>query len=195
MKNSKKLLILVLALGLMFAGTMLSSAAESDEEDTENTENTEEEDFACASVMLDEGFTLVSNYENFLNEYFQIDQPSSQQIETAMNYYRALEEQLENLYASALDLGGKRRTFDLANQEMSMCSQVRNQYIEYARVLLHGYARNSANSKRTFKVIDGLKAMNSDLEELADDFNLVFPGAFNKMDSALPCYASQCIQQ
>lgn len=181
-----RLFLLASSLLVVFLGLFSSLAAE--------TETTSEEDYLCAQAMVEQGGEIVEAYEEFLNEYFLIDNPSSNQVEEAMDFYRYVEDSLMNLYASSLN-AGRGKALDFVSSEVTYCSTIRDQYIDYARVLLQKQALSSANTKTVFEVVDGLKVMNEDLEEFSEVFMETFPGIFNQMNNALPCYARQCITQ
>lgn len=186
------LFLLCVAILIVLAGVLFVFA---DETEDETTEATSEEDYLCAQTMVDQGYEVVSSYEEFLNEYFLIDNPSSNQVEEAMDYYRYVEDTLMNLYNSSMGVQLSGKALDSASSETTYCSTIRDQYIDYARMLLQKQALSSANTKTVFEVVDGLKVMNEDLEEFSEVFMETFPGIFNQMNSALPCYARQCITQ
>jgi len=179
-------------IGLLIAlGVWLSTSSILISADEHNGE-TSDDDYACAQHMLDNAPDLIDNYETFLNELFQVDQPSSEQVESAMTFYRYVETTLNNMFevANSFDVV---KSIDSASSEVAYCTYIRDQYIDYARLLLNQQVLGSGSSKRTFQVVDGLKAINEGLEEFVLDFVGTFPTMFNKMNNALPCYASQCI--
>ncbi|MFA5855387.1 MAG: hypothetical protein WC846_03865 [Candidatus Gracilibacteria bacterium] len=157
-----------------------------------NTTITDEEDNACAKAMQDEGYKIVEAYEEMLDEYFKIDVPSSQQINSAMVFYRATRDSLNGLYIDSLNLGG-RKSLEFAVAEAATCTDIKNKYMTYVGALLQRYLLGSAVSKSTYTIVDGLKAMNKDIEDLSTVFHNVFPAVFDQMNNALPCYARQCI--
>jgi len=168
-------------------------------EDTEGSGATE--DYACVQYISEQSFPVLQNYEDFLNEYFQIDKPTSSQTEKAMDYYRYVEDTLNAIYNDSLKAARglfskeDNTTLDQSNAEVTYCSSIRDQYLRAAQVLLERQVLSSASSKRTFKMVDGLKIMNEDLGDFSQEFLETFPGIFNQMNNALPCYARQCITQ
>lgn len=190
-KLDKPLFLLCLVALLTVQGMLRVGA-----EDAEVTEEdaTSEEDFACGQAMIEQGSVIVEDYETFLDELFKVDTPSSGQVEEAMTYYRYVEDALNNIFSDNLHISGF-RTLDFANTNATYCTYIRDQYLDFAQTLLQKQILLSANSKRTFEIIDGLKAMNENIENLYEDFHAVFPGLFNQMNNALPCYARQCITQ
>jgi hypothetical protein len=158
----------------------------------EEEESEEEKDFLCASNLYEKGDELVNDYSDFLDSFFQQDVPTSSQIESAMDYYRVLEQGIQNHYLEGFDVRNP-KTFDLANAEHALCTQVRDQFLAYARNLLQVQALGATTSKRTLNIIDGLKIMNQDLEDLTPDFHKAFPAHFDEFKEALPCYARACI--
>lgn len=192
--------------GNLFAASVLEARLNADvsfAEDTADpadtssdmTDPASEEDYACGKNMLADGKEFVGEYMNFLDAYFKQDEPSSDQIEIAMEFYRYTEDSLMNIWAKHADLSNAEvgKTLDLAISEYTYCTSIRDNLILESKLLLQAYARYSAESKRTFQVIDGLKAINEKLRVLSGDFSEVFPGKFAKMDSSLKCYAKECI--
>jgi hypothetical protein len=161
----------------------------------EETEDTGTPDYLCGEAMLDEGAVLVVNYEQFLNEYFQVDVPSSTQFESALSQYRFTEMSINAVYENNLNLGTTEdggKTLETANTEYQYCGYVRDAYLGYIKTLFPRQLMGSAASKVTFTVVDGLKAMNKDLDSLSETFNQTFPKLFSVMDHNLPCYARTC---
>jgi hypothetical protein len=148
-------------------------------------------DFLCAQTMVTEGAAAVADYELLLNEFFQADVSSADQVQVAMSYYRAVENTLNTLYANGLDVDGI-KSFDLANAEVAACAARRDELIRYSQVLLEAQTLGSANSKRTFAVRDGLNALNENMNLLSDEFAQTFPARFQNFESAFPCYAQEC---
>lgn len=195
MKNKleNRIFILCCALVLTFNGLFYAVAEESTDAEIPSTER-DGVDFACGQKTMEESFVIIEAYQNFLDQYFKIDKPSSQQIDAAEKYYRFVEDSLQKTYERNLSLANNER-LEESTQAATYCAFIRDQYIDVAEVLLQKQVILSSNSKRTFAVIDGLKATNQNLEDFADEFNTVFPGFFNQFNNALPCYARQCIVQ
>lgn len=155
------------------------------------------EDAACAAVVAQVGAEEIDKYQTFLTQYFQMDEPSSKQILNAMEYYRFVRDAINDTYVKnqlktdtskpkSLDL-------DTAFDSVDRCIKVRDKYLGIADVMLQAHSLQSANSKRTYAIIDSMKTMNSDMREMSSIFDQVFPRTFEKMNNALPCYARQCI--
>lgn len=185
----KNLFLTCLVLLFVVQGLAYAFAADGD---AENASESSVEDYACLTAFVEQASPFLEEYEQFLDEYFQIDTPTSGQVEDAMDFYRYVEDQLETIYEENVNFEG-RKSLEDTNVELLYCSQIRDQYIRFAQVLLQEHASGSSASKRSFEVVDGLKILNEDLEEFSETFFGTFPGAFNQMNNALPCYARQCI--
>jgi hypothetical protein len=184
-----KFFLLCTALVLTFSGLFYASAAEE-----ESATIVDGVDYACGQKVMEEAFVVIEAYQTFLDEYFQADRPSSEQAADAMSYYRYMRDSINAIYEAASDVRTN-NTLESAATATTYCSSVRDQYIELAQTMLQKQVVMSSNSKRTFKVIDGLKAINESMDVFADSFNATFPVLFNKMSNALPCYARQCLVQ
>lgn len=182
----------LLALLLLFSGLLLAYA----EEDPEETESSTTE-YSCGAALLDEGASVVSNYEVFLNEYFQVDVPSSEQFENALQYYRFTELAIQAIYQNNLGLSqsGLGTTLGKAVEEAQYCDYVREAYLGYIKTLFRKQFSGSTAYKVTFKVMDGFKVMNSSLDELSGVFNQTFPNLFDKMNNGFACYVHSCATQ
>ena len=186
--------LLCAALVVTFNGLLYAMAAETEEETESVSTVTEGIDYACTYNLTQEAYTVVEDYQTFLDDYFKAVTPSSEQVEHAMRYYRFVEAAIEASYDKYADVQGN-YSLEASEDALSRCATVRDQYIELARVLLQKQTIASANSKRTFLFIDGLKATNEHLDQFSGEFNALFPAYFNQFNNALPCYAHQCIVQ
>lgn len=173
---------LVIALGLWLGSNVV------------NINAAEDADLECTKKVAEEGSAFYQDYADFLDQYFKIDAPSSDQVETAMTRYRYYEEAVQSSYESAAKIKGA-STISLNQNEFTRCIALRDEKIALGRGLLQAYAMQSAGSKRTFKFVDGLKAINDNMEILAENFYMTFPRMFEKMNSALPCYAKECVSE
>lgn len=189
-----RLFLLCAALVLTFNGLLYAMAAETDEETESVSTVTQGIDYACTYNLTQEAYTAVESYQTFLDDYFKAVTPSSEQVEHAMRYYRFVEASIEASYDKYADVQGN-YSLEASEDALSNCSTVRDQYIDLAQVLLQKQVIASANSKRTFLFIDGLKATNEHLDQFSGEFNALFPAYFNQFNNALPCYAHQCIVQ
>lgn len=192
MLMKRSLLVLVLAgLLLLSQSNILLSNASEDEVDEEFVAT----DNICEQVMIEQGEIFITAYQDFLTGYFKQDEPSSDLLEEALEYYRFVEAALIGIFNTQFDTGreGYQDDFESTFDEVSNCARVRDEYISFAGLLLQAQMLQSGTSKRTYKIIDGLKALNENLSDFSVDFNATFPRMFTKMDNALPCYAKECI--
>lgn len=174
---------------LCSSGLALAYAADSTDTTADNSP-----DYLCGKAMLEQGEPLVTHYEDFLNEYFQVDTPSSSQFEDALSEYRFTEMSINAVYEANLNIDSADdvKTLETANTELQYCQYVRDSYLNYIKTLFQRQLMGSTAYKVTFKVVDGLKAMNKDLDSLSETFGETFPTLFSKMNNDLPCYARSC---
>lgn len=179
------LLLLVFLSGFLFTSA----------EETDGTEDLTQEDYACAIALIEGSEVVLTDYFTFLDEYMQVDVPSSQQLESATMYYRYVEDTLNNLYTDNAKIEGADKSFAFADEELAVCRQKRDEYILLARTALYKQVLGSSTYKTTFKFVDGLKVMNENLANLSSLFQETFPGQFMQMDNGLKCYTTQCVSQ
>lgn len=184
--------LLCTALVLVLNGLFYAFAAEDTEEESYTV--VDGVDYACGQAVAEDAVVIVQSYKRFLDEYFQVDRPSSKQVDDAMSFYRYVRTSIQKSYDQNLNVR-KNDTLESATVANNYCSYVRDQYIAAAQALLEKQVILSSNSKRTFKVVDGLKAINENMDRFSEDFNGIFPGLFRQLDHDLPCYARQCIVQ
>lgn len=193
----KKYLIILLML-LMGLGISVTYAEEDAEEsDDEAAEDptvvtVNATDTACAKALATSAETEFESYVQFLTEYFKIDTESSGQIETAMERYRYYKDAIEDAFVEASPIqGGESQSGEL--DSFTYCKQIRDQYIEIANEMLMAFALQSANSKKAYLMVDGLKAINEKMNNFSMEFSGVFPGMFDQINNGLGCYAKQCL--
>lgn len=178
---------LVVGLALLIGtGSWLVTAADpADDEETV---------YICTARMRTEGQEAVDDFNELLNEFFLSDVDTSDQIEKSYEIYRTLEEALNAIYIEdSVPREGSTRSIEDTSADSVACAQARDQYLRYARALLQAQIKGSSNSKRTFRMRDGLDILNNNLDEFSNSYFEVFPGKFKQFDNALPCYAKQCI--
>ncbi|MFA4814710.1 MAG: hypothetical protein WC924_00070 [Candidatus Gracilibacteria bacterium] len=193
-KLENRLFLLCAALVLTFNGLFYALAAETETDtDTETVSTvTDGVDYACGNSMMQDAAVVIDSYQVFLDDYFKAVTPSSEQVESGMRYYRFVEDSIESIYKKYADVQGN-STLEASASALSYCASIRDQYLSLARVLFQKQVIASANSKRTFLIIDGLKATNEHLDQFSNEFNALFPAYFDQLNNALPCYAHQCI--
>ena len=189
----KKLFLVCIALVIVFNGFFYSFA---DETETEGTVGliVDGADQQCSLHVAQEAQVVVDSYQAFLDDYFKEVTPSSEQVDGAMKYYRFMENSINKIYQKYLQKDTN-LTLNNSLQASTSCAYMRDRYLDVARALMEKQVISSSNSKRTFLIVDGLKAMNADMDTFSDQFNSVFPGYFNQFNNALPCYAHQCINK
>jgi len=189
-----KFFLLCVALVLVFNGFFYSFAAETDTAAESTPILVDGADQQCGAHVAEEASAVVDSYQAFLDEYFKEVTPSSEQVEGSMRYYRFMEYSIKEIYAKYLQQDENLSLEDSLNAN-TYCASVRDMYLDAAQALMEKQVISSANSKLTFLIIDGLKAMNEDVDTFSEQFNAVFPGYFNQFNNALPCYAHQCISK
>lgn len=175
--------------GFSFGRAQIIYAEET--EDAAETTTESDEDKLCALNMATAGELALNEYITFLEEYFKMDKPTSEQIEDGITRYRYYIEDIKAAFElNSVPVGGK--TIDRNLDAYTICESVENEYLEFGKNLLTVFSETSANSKRTYKVVDAMKAINANMSDFSQEFSGVFPQLLQKMDNALPCYAKSC---
>lgn len=187
MKKTTLFLLSILFLLSLGSTVLVTYAVNGDEE-------AEEIDFACAKAVEEVASKELDDYITFLNEYFLSEDPSSEQVENAMERYRYYKDAVNGVFEEQVLVQGQ-VTFEKAFSEFAYCQNIRDQFLDAAQPIIQAQILQSSNSKRTFKIIDGMKELNEDMDTLNNDFQLTFPRIFEKMDNAFPCYVKECITQ
>lgn len=180
----KKLLASLGVLSLLIVGSVHA----------EDTASDEFMDFACAIDVADTAEVELEQYMSFLTQLFDYAEDSSLLVDEAMAYYRTYKSSIEDKYDEvALDLSAS--SFEGVYSEFEYCKSVRDSYLQMGEVLLQAHAVQSANSKRSYAIVDGMKVINENMATLSENFNRVFPASFQTMENALPCYVRECVSQ
>lgn len=187
---SQKRFFQVSLLLLVFMGSFIGVRAD---ESTSAAETVA--DNLCAQTLANSSAVILTEYESFIDQYTKVDKPTSEQFDNALLFYRYVEDSIRKLYDSSAEISGFNGTTAFANEQLASCRQVRDGIIEFARSYLTTFISGSTASKTTFKVVDGLKAMNSDLKDMSYLFQSTFPGQFTEMSNALSCYAHECLSK
>ncbi len=191
---SQKRFFQVSLLLLFFVGSFVGVRAD-DESTTASADVEAVVDNLCASNLAADSGLILESYEAFLDEYTKVDNPTSEQFENALLFYRYVEDSIRKLYDTHADVSGYTETASFANDQLSSCRKVRDGIIEYARNLLPIFLSGSTTSKTTFEFVDGLKSMNDDLKDMSMLFQSTFPGQFTEMSNAFTCYAHECLSK
>ena len=178
--------------GFSFGRTQIIYAEETEEAVDEETTSTEsEEDLLCGRNMSSSGEVALENYIIFLDEYFKQDEPTSAQVENGITRYRYFVDEINAGFEfNSIPVGGK--TIERNVASYAYCEYIEKQYLQIGEKLLAVFSVTSANSKRTYKVVDAMKAINTNMSDFSKEYSAVFPQLFQKMDNALPCYAKSC---
>ena len=193
----KKLITFSVVLLITLTGVINSTQAE--ETSTSDTSTTETSaatyspiDVTCATTVATDASKALDDYISFLDQYFKINTPSSGQTYEAMQRYRLFVLTISDSFETAsTPQGGV--SFKSTGDAYSYCSTIKQEYINFGRRLLKIFSLQSGNSKKTYMFIDGLKALNTEMREFSDDFYLLFPAAFKKMDDGMPNFTKACI--
>lgn len=186
----KILTFLILIIMGLTAIIMVTSAEESSS--ISDTSTFSPTDVTCASTVAGTASEELDNYINFLDQYFKIDSPSSEQVETGMARYRYFVDAVESAFETA-SAPLESETFETNQKSYAYCRKIETQYLNFGRKLLLVFSLQAGNSKRTYALVDTLKAINEQMSGLSDNFSNIFPQLFQKMDDALPCYAKKCL--
>lgn len=186
------LLMLLMGLGISVTYAEVEAEDETTEDDIVVTVNAT--DVACAQALATSAEAEFDSYVQFLTEYFKIDTESSGQIETAMERYRYYRDAIEDAFVEASPIeGGESQSGEI--DSFAYCKEIRDQYIEIANEMLMAFALQSANSKKAYLMVDGLKAINEGMNNFSMEFSGVFPGMFDQINNGLPCFAKQCLHK
>lgn len=149
--------------------------------------------YYCAQQLTVLGDQMIADYSTFLDSQTRDLEDNSDKLSLVMTYYRYVVGTLEDNFEVWIydDLTGE--SLSSSTDEYQHCSYIRDYYTTVADSMLHTFYIASTSSKTTFQVVDGLKAMNSEMMGLSDRFHASFPSMFNKFDNAFPCYVKSCV--
>jgi len=149
--------------------------------------------YLCGQNLAVEAEALIFQYSNFLELQTSDASDNSDRLEDIMSYYRYVVDTLDTRLMELSDLDRDNENFEASTQEYLHCEGIRDQYYLMAESMLRTYFTSSTGSKTTFKVVDGLKAMNESLQGMSQSYHATFPGMYNKFSNAFPCYVNSCV--
>jgi hypothetical protein len=151
--------------------------------------------YLCGQIMKAEGDELIAQYTIFLDAQTKDASDNSDRLDQVMSFYRYVLGTLDDVFEESVqeDLAGE--TVASSSDEYEYCRYVKDQYVLIADTMLRTYYISSTGSKLAFTVVDGLKAMNTDLQDMSPSFHATFPGMFNKFSNAFPCYIKSCVSR
>jgi hypothetical protein len=152
-------------------------------------------DYACADRMQTEGAEILNGYLEVLDAFFKQELPTSELTPAALSYYRGLKAELDKIFIEETSVKRRRQTITSAVNVIELCSTIERDYLDFAYAAMRDFILSSGATKRNFKVVDGLREINKNLETLSDDFYATFPQSFVKFDNYLPCYPQQCVSK
>jgi hypothetical protein len=149
--------------------------------------------YYCAQQMTALGDELIGQYQTFLDTQTSDPGDNSDKLDIVMTFYRYVVGRLDDGFDewTINDLTGE--SLGTTNDEYQHCDYVRDYYITVADSMLRTFYIASSSSKTTYQVVDGLKAMNADLNDMSQSFHATFPSMFNKFNNAFPCYINSCV--
>lgn len=190
---------LIIAVGLIFFEVHLLTHALGAEDDegagapaSEAEEFKQDEGSKCEKAL--KGFLEDKRREfgEFINTHFNSALPTSELIPTAVELFRQYREQARK---KADEFFPADKTLsETAFAEKPKCEQVLKEDFALMKSLLRQHILANAYAKKSTRLIDKYKQINSKLEKLNFTIAQTY-GYFAALSQKLPCYATDCIKQ
>lgn len=199
-KKIANILFISSALMLIFTSFSLFTQAQ------EGSDAEAPEESAVAEFSLDKPTQCVSQFRpffadkqrefaEFINSHFQSDLPATALIPAAVEKYRQFraegEERIDEIIQSYISKGGANA--QAANSERASCEEVFKNESLIIKDLLRQHMLSNAYAKKTTRLMNKYKEINSQLEKLNFTVAQMY-GYFSSLSQRLPCYATQCVK-
>lgn len=157
--------------------------------------NEEEAEKKCANEIKAFAAEKQIEFGEAINQHFRSDKLTSELIPAAIEMYRKYR---ADVRAKMQELSGQtatsKKTFESATAEKPACEKAVEEDFAIMRDLLRQHISTNAYAKKSTRLIDQYKILNSKLRELNFTIAQTY-GYFAALSQKLPCYATQCVKQ
>lgn len=126
---------------------------------------------------------------DFIKQHFESKDDNTKLLPVAIEKFREHAKELKQKTSELFPLEKARSADELA--EMTACEEMIDEELRADSKILRRHVNSTAQAKKTTKLLDALKAINSKLDRLNLDMAQMY-GYMETFASKLPCYAPDC---
>lgn len=130
-------------------------------------------------------------FGQFINTHFRSEKPTSELIPTAIERYRLYKKEIREHIAKFFPQDKTLSTAAL--QERPQCERAAEEDFKIIKELLYQHITENAYSKKSTRLLDTYKRINTGLEKLNFTIAQMY-GYFSALSQKLPCYATKCVR-
>lgn len=168
--------------------------APAEEEATAEDANAVEAEKKCANEIKVFMVGKQIEFGEFINQHFRSDKPTSQLIPAAIARYSQYRAEVRaKMKELSKQSSTSKKTFESATVEKPACEKAVEEDFAIMRDLLRQHISTNAYAKKSTRLIDQYKILNSKLRELNFTIAQTY-GYFAALSQKLPCYAIKCVK-
>lgn len=134
-------------------------------------------------------------FGEFINQHFRSDKPTSELLPTAIEKYRQYRAEVREEAGKLMkESATGKRTAEAAIKEVPACAKAVEEDFTIIKELLKQHIASNAYAKKSTKLLDKYKLLNSKLGDLNFTIAQTY-GYFAALSQKLPCYAKKCVKQ
>lgn len=170
-------------------------AQPAEEEATAEDANAVEAEKKCANEIKVFMVGKQIEFGQAINQHFRSDKPTSELIPAAIEMYRQYRVDVrEKMQKLSGQTATSKKTFESATSEKPACEKAVEEDFAIMKDLLRQHISTNAYVKKSTRLIDQYKILNSKLRELNFTIAQTY-GYFAALSQKLPCYAIKCVKQ
>lgn len=160
----------------------------------EPTANEKELEKKCVNELKNFMADKQVEFGEFINQNFRSDKPTSELLPKAIEKYRQYRAEVrEKAQELMKDSALGKKTADAAIKEAPACTKAVEEDFTIMKELLKQHVANNAYAKKSTRLLDQYKFLNSRLGELNFTIAQTY-GYFAALSQRLPCYAKKCVK-
>lgn len=161
----------------------------------EPTANEKELEKKCVNELKNFMADKQVEFGEFINQNFRSEKPTSELLPKALEKYRQYRAEVrEKAQTLMKDSALGKLTADAAAKEAPACAKAVEEDFTIMKELLKQHVANNAYAKKSTRLLDQYKFLNSRLGELNFTIAQTY-GYFAALSQKLPCYATKCVKQ
>ena len=161
----------------------------------EPTANEKELEKKCVNELKNFMADKQVEFGEFINQHFRSDKPTSELLPSAIEKYRQYRAEVREKAGKLMkDSALGKLTAEAAAKEAPACAKAVEEDFTIMKELLKQHVANNAYAKKSTRLLDQYKFLNSRLGELNFTIAQTY-GYFAALSQKLPCYATKCVKQ
>lgn len=169
-------------------------AGEEEVAPAEPTADEKESEKKCVNELKNFMADKQVEFGEFINQHFRSGKPTSELLPTAIEKYRQYRAEARSEAQKLMNESATgKRTAQAAIKEAPACAKAVEEDFMIMKELLKQHIASNAYAKKSTKLLDRYKLLNSKLGDLNFTIAQTY-GYFAALSQKLPCYATKCVK-